>query len=117
MGPMAHMGPMGPMGPLGPLGPMGPMAPMGPFGPMGPRLHNGPGMNSLQRDTQETPIYKYIYIYIYIYTMQQPEEYPGKHGGKTNKTKEVEFAAPSGTFLRLNRGLGIAWDHNSLDFA
>jgi len=54
------------MGPMGPIGPHG--APWAPWGPMGPNgaqwgLHNGPGINPLQRNKRETPIYIYIYIH------------------------------------------------------
>jgi len=57
MGPWGPWAPWAPRGPWAPSGPMGPMGALGPLGPMGPRLHNGPGLNTLQRDKRETPIY------------------------------------------------------------
>jgi len=76
-GPLGGLGPNGGHGPNWPHGahgapwaPWAPWGPMGPFGPMGPRLHNGPGINPLQRNKRETP---YIYIYIcFLFSRSQP---------------------------------------------
>jgi len=70
-GPRAPRGPWGPWAPpaQGPLGPHGAHGPMGPFGHMGPRLHNGPGINPLQRNKREPP---YIYFFVILIPLQIP---------------------------------------------
>jgi len=42
---------------------------------MGPRLHNGPGINPLQRDKRETHIYIYIYIKPLMLSAEEAKEF------------------------------------------